>query len=96
MNGNESVLLLIVFVGNQHRRLLLSDNIISDIGRGTFAAINRIGTIDLARNQIKKLDYQMFAQLNYIEVCAHARHYYFCNEIYFILCSFPEFNRSLI
>lgn len=52
-----------------YRRLYLSDNLISDVGRGTFSSINRIGTIDLARNQIKKVDYQMFAQLNYVEVC---------------------------
>lgn len=51
------------------RRLYLNDNMISDVGRGTFSSINRIGTIDLARNQIKKVDYQMFAQLNYVEVC---------------------------
>lgn len=51
-----------------HRRLYLSDNLISDVGRGTFAAVTRIGTIDLARNQLKKIDFQMFAQLNYVEV----------------------------
>lgn len=50
------------------RRLYLSDNIIADIGRGTFTSITRIGTIDLARNQIKKIDYQMFGQLNYVEI----------------------------
>lgn len=50
------------------RRLYLSDNLISDIGRGTFSSITRIGTIDLARNFIKKIDYQMFFQLNFIEV----------------------------
>lgn len=50
------------------RRLYLSDNLINDVGRGTFSAVTRIGTIDLARNQLKKVDYQMFAQLNYIEV----------------------------
>lgn len=50
------------------RRLFLNDNQISDIGRGTFGAITRIGTINLARNVIPKVDYQMFAQLNYIEV----------------------------
>lgn len=76
-----------VFFWTCHRRLLLSDNIISDIGRGTFAAINRIGTIDLARNQLKKVDYQMFAQLNYIEVCAHAGHYKFDFKLYFVLNS---------
>lgn len=51
-----------------YRRLFLNDNQISDIGRGTFGAITRIGTINLARNAIPKVDYQMFAQLNYIEV----------------------------
>lgn len=50
------------------RRLYLSDNMISDIGRGTFSSVTRIGTIDLARNQLKKVDYQMFYQLNYIEI----------------------------
>lgn len=53
---------------NYCRRLFLSDNMISDVGRGTFSAITRIGTIDLARNQIKKVDFQMFSQLNYVEV----------------------------
>lgn len=48
--------------------MYLSDNLITDVGRGTFSSITRIGTIDLARNQIKKIDYQMFAQLNYVEV----------------------------
>jgi hypothetical protein len=41
---------------------------ISDIGRSTFGAVTRIGTIDLARNLLKKIDYQMFYQLNYVEV----------------------------
>lgn len=50
------------------RRLYLNDNNITEIGRGTFGSITRIGTIDLARNQIKKIDYQMFALLNYVEV----------------------------
>lgn len=50
------------------RRLFLSDNLISDVGRGTFSSLQRIGTIDLARNSIKKIDYQMFYQLNYVEV----------------------------
>lgn len=50
------------------RRVYLSDNLISEVGRGTFSAVTRIGTIDLARNQIKKVDYQMFSQLNYVEV----------------------------
>jgi hypothetical protein len=44
---------------------------ISDIGRSTFGAVTRIGTIDLARNLIKKIDYQMFYQLNYVEVSMH-------------------------
>lgn len=51
------------------RRLYLSDNVISDVGRGTFGGVTRIGTIDLARNFIKKIDYQMFFQLTLIEVC---------------------------
>lgn len=50
------------------RRLYLSDNMISDVGRGTFGSVTRIGTIDLARNRIKKVDFQMFFQLNYVEV----------------------------
>lgn len=53
---------------NVFSRLYLSDNLIADVGRGTFSAITRIGTIDLARNELQKIDYQMFAQLNYIEV----------------------------
>lgn len=50
------------------RRLYLSDNRITDVARGTFASVSRIGTIDLARNQLKKIDYQMFHQLQYVEV----------------------------
>lgn len=50
------------------RRLFLSDNLINDVGRGTFGGITKIGTIDLARNFIKKIDYQMFHQLSLIEV----------------------------
>ena len=50
------------------RRLFLNDNEIVDVGRGTFGSVTRIGTIDLARNKIKKIDYQMFSQLNYVEV----------------------------
>lgn len=50
------------------RWLFLSDNLIGDVGRGTFASITRIGIIDLARNFIKKIDYQMFYQLTVIEV----------------------------
>lgn len=53
------------------RRLYLSDNLISDVGRSTFGSLQRIGTIDLARNFIKKIDYQMFFQLNFIEVIRH-------------------------
>lgn len=55
-------------VSSIFRRLYLSDNAITDVGRGTFGSITRIGTIDLARNQLKKIEYQMFAQLNYVEV----------------------------
>lgn len=50
------------------RRLYLNDNEITDVGRGTFGSVTRIGTIDLARNLLKKVDYQMFFQLNYVEV----------------------------
>lgn len=50
------------------RRLFLSDNLINDVGRGTFGSVTRIGTIDLARNKLKKIDYQMFHQLQYAEV----------------------------
>lgn len=50
------------------RRLLFRDNEISDVGRGTFGSVTRIGTIDLGRNKIKKIDYQMFFQLNYVEL----------------------------
>ncbi|CAG7828903.1 unnamed protein product [Allacma fusca] len=46
------------------RRLFLSDNQIADVGRGAFGSIrNRIGTIDLARNRLKVIDYQMFHEL---------------------------------
>lgn len=62
------------------RRLYLSDNLISDVGRGTFSAITRIGTIDLSRNQLSKIDYQMFASLNYIEVLS------ICIKNYFTVC----------
>ena len=51
-------------------RLYLSDNQINDVGRGTFGPVTRIGTIDLARNFIKKIDFQMFNQLQFAEVCA--------------------------
>jgi len=50
------------------RRLYMSDNEISSVGRGTFGSVSRIGTIDLARNKIAKIDYQMFFQLNFVEV----------------------------
>lgn len=50
------------------RRLYMSDNLIADVGRGTFGSVTRIGTIDLARNFIEKIDYQMFYQLNFVEV----------------------------
>lgn len=59
------------------RRLYLSDNEINEIGRGTFNSINRIGTIDLARNRIKKIDFQMFNQLQYAEV---KKSLLFCNQ----------------
>lgn len=50
------------------RRIYLSDNKISDVARGTFGTLTRVGTIDLARNLLTKVDYQMFYQLNYLEV----------------------------
>lgn len=50
------------------RRLYLSDNLIGDIARGTFSGVPKVGTIDLARNFIKKIDYQMFDDLKFIEV----------------------------
>lgn len=63
------MIFLILFSSSScNRRLYLSDNIISDVNRGTFANIRRIGTIDIARNLITKIDFEMFAQLNYIEV----------------------------
>lgn len=52
------------------RRLYLSNNRISDVGRATFGTMTRIGTIDLSKNLIKKVDYQMFHQLQYAEVPA--------------------------
>lgn len=51
------------------RRLYLSDNEISQVDRGTFSSMTRIGTIDLARNRMKIIDYQMFSGQNYVEVC---------------------------
>lgn len=50
------------------RRLYFSDNNITDVGRGTFGSVTRVGTVDLARNFIKKIDFQMFSQLQYVEV----------------------------
>jgi hypothetical protein len=50
------------------RRLYLSSNRIFDVGRGTFGTMTRIGTIDLSKNMIKKIDYEMFSQLHYAEV----------------------------
>lgn len=50
------------------RRLYFSDNQIADVGRGTFGSVTRVGTVDLARNFIKKIDFQMFHQLQYVEV----------------------------
>lgn len=46
----------------------MADNEISEVGRDTFGAISRIGIIDLARNKINKIDYQMFSKLQYAEV----------------------------
>lgn len=53
------------------RRLYLSDNEISQVERGTFSSMTRIGTIDLARNRLKIIDYQMFSGQNYVEVCIY-------------------------
>lgn len=50
------------------RRLYFSDNNITEVGRGTFGSVTRVGTVDLARNFIKKIDFQMFNQLQYVEV----------------------------
>ena len=50
------------------RRLYLQDNQITEVGVGTFSAVTRIGTIDLARNKITKVHYQMFQQVKYAEV----------------------------
>lgn len=50
------------------RRLLLNDNEISAVERGTFEVVSRIGTIDLSGNKILKIDYQMFNNLRYVEV----------------------------
>lgn len=50
------------------RRLYLQDNQIAEVGRGAFAAVTRIGTVDLARNNITKVDFQMFQQVKYAEV----------------------------
>lgn len=38
---------------------------------GTFASVTRIGTVDLARNQITAVHYQMFQQSKYAEVRIH-------------------------
>lgn len=48
-------------------RLYLSDNQIGDVGRGAFNSLQRIKTIDLARNQLKMVDYQMFMKLPFAE-----------------------------
>lgn len=64
------------------RRLYLADNIISDVGRGTFGSLKRIGTIDLARNQIRKIDYQMFYDLNFIDVRNANKHWVLSNWKY--------------
>jgi hypothetical protein len=58
----------------------MADNEITDIGRGTFKSVSRIGTIDLARNKIKAIDFQMFHELQYVEVNNHS----FINFIIFI------------
>lgn len=50
------------------RRLLLNDNEISHVERGTFDTISRIGWVDLSGNKIAKIDYQMFSDLRYVEV----------------------------
>jgi hypothetical protein len=34
---------------------------IEEVGRGAFTSLARIGTIDLARNKLTKVDFQMFA-----------------------------------
>jgi Leucine-rich repeat (LRR) protein len=50
------------------RRLLINDNEITHVERGTFEAVSRIGTIDLSGNRITKIDYQMFNELRNVEV----------------------------
>lgn len=59
------------------RRLYLSDNEISQVERGTFSSMTRIGTIDLARNRMKIIDYQMFSGQNYVEVGIYIFKLYF-------------------
>lgn len=50
------------------RQLLLNDNEITQVERGTFDTISRIGVIDLSGNKITKIDFQMFNELRYVEV----------------------------
>lgn len=69
-------------------RLFLSDNQINDVGRGTFGPVTRIGTIDLARNFIKKIDFQMFNQLQFAEVRIIFFHTYMRTENHLLAHSF--------
>lgn len=82
-----------------YRRLYLNDNQITEVGRGTFTSITRIGTIDLARNQLRKIDFQMFSQMNYVEVrlisslsfkSVFKKNYYFLDNWY----SWKQYNRN--
>lgn len=75
------------------RRLYLSDNEISQVDRGTFSSMTRIGTIDLARNQMKIIDYQMFSGQNYVEVCITIKTLHsiiYINNYHYILLNFIE------
>lgn len=66
------------------RQLHLNDNEISYIERSTFDTIARIGTINLAGNKITKIDYQMFNELQYVEVSdKHRVAYGFIMSFYF-------------
>ena len=49
------------------RRLYMSNNQINRIGRGSFKGISRVGTIDLAGNQLSTVETGMFADLRFID-----------------------------
>lgn len=67
------------------RRLHLRNNRIDDVGRATFGSMARIGTIDLGQNYVKKIDYQMFSQLQFAEVYSQFEKIILNNLIFLIM-----------